>query len=179
MKRQPLTIQALFKQMIHWPGKHFSLAELVYSRDAEQANLPNLPSMNELSLLARLTTEVLDPIRVLWDGPIYVNSGFRDPAVNDLAGGVEHSDHLAQMGAAADIRPAVATEMAVRGLYKVIAKSSVQFDQLILYDGRMHIGWRPLGNRKELRIRVGDKEPMMMKSMLENFPNMNGADHEP
>ncbi len=177
MKRQPVQIQTLFKLMIHWQGKHFTLAELLYSEDGEAANLANLPTSAEISLLARLTTEVLDKIREKWDAPIYVNSGFRDPQVNDLAGGVDNSSHLCSDGAAVDIRPANATETNVKGLYRLIAESSLTFDQLILYDGRIHVGWRPLGNRRELRYKITgtNKEPLLPRSELLKFPKINGS----
>ena len=49
----------------------------------------------------RLINEVLEPARIQFGAPIYVNSGYRCQALNKAVGGVARSYHL--QGRAADL----------------------------------------------------------------------------
>lgn len=170
--RKHISIQQLFKVMQTWQSTYFPLCELLYSSNAEAAHLDNLPTELELSRLSKLATLVLDPIRHAWGAPILVTSGFRDPQVNMIVGGVADSDHLCAAGAAADIRPENATEERVKMLYRTIAESRISFDQLIFYGTRIHVGYREEQNRFELRKKVDGHYPFVTDEELKSWPTI-------
>ena len=68
---------------------------------ATENGLDNSPGETELAALKRLAVDVLEPLRECLGAPIIVTSGFRNPAVNRLVGGVAASQHT--KGEAADV----------------------------------------------------------------------------
>ena len=83
--------------------KYFSIDELCYSNTAEKNNIKNIPNKEEINNLHNLIDEVLQPLRVAYNKPIIVTSGFRCAELNKLVGGKSNSQHL--RGQAADIVP--------------------------------------------------------------------------
>ena len=77
---------------------HFKLGEFLNLNKYPQ----NVPTMQHVVNMAYGCLMLLEPARLLI-GPILINSGFRNPRVNALVGGVQNSQHL--LGQAADIRP--------------------------------------------------------------------------
>ena len=109
--------------------KYFTLTELTNSRTAANRRINNEPTAEVREALTALVDHVLDPIRKAYGKPIYVNSGYRCAALNQLVGGAAGSQHL--KGEAADIRCDDN-----RALMKLILKMNLDrrltFDQLIL-----------------------------------------------
>lgn len=96
-----------------------------------------------------LVTEVLDPARQRYGGPVLVNSGYRCPKHNAEVGGVPNSQHM--RGEAADIRCDDNERLA-----KIIEMNG-RYDQLIRYMGPggkirfIHVSWKRTGvNRKQM-----------------------------
>lgn len=83
-------------------SKYFTLEELCESSTARVRRINNIPSGKHKEQLIKLANEVLDPIREKLGKPIFVNSGYRCPALNKAVGGVKTSQHC--NGEAADIR---------------------------------------------------------------------------
>lgn len=81
--------------------KHFTIDELTHSDTAIGHGIANNPGVVERENLRRLAERVLDPARERLGAPIYVNSGYRNCAVNRLVGGARRSYHL--QGRAADL----------------------------------------------------------------------------
>lgn len=81
--------------------KHFTLTELTRSETARKEGIDNTPTAKAVAHLTRLVETVLDPARERLGQPIYVNSGYRCPALNRRVGGVSNSYHL--QGRAADL----------------------------------------------------------------------------
>lgn len=81
--------------------KHFTIEELTHSDTAIGHGIANNPGAVERENLRRLAERVLDPARERLGAPIYVNSGYRNCAVNRLVGGARRSYHL--QGRAADL----------------------------------------------------------------------------
>ena len=139
--------------------KYFTLSELTNSRSAAHYHINNTPDEEARENLIALVDNVLDPIRKAYGKPIYVNSGYRCAALNQIVGGVRNSQHL--RGEAADIRCDDN-----RALMKLILKMSlthrITFDQLIFErcwrdkDGHRHPAWihisytRRRKNRQEI-----------------------------
>ncbi len=75
---------------------HFELAEFA-SHDGVSIPDNLLPNVHDL------VTGVLEPLRVRWNAPIVVISGYRTPAWNTRVGGAKASTHMTASGA--DVRP--------------------------------------------------------------------------
>lgn len=80
---------------------HFTIAELTRSATAQRLGIENTPTADIIANMQRLIDVVLDPARRLLGNPIFVNSGYRCPILNEAVGGVERSYHL--HGRAADL----------------------------------------------------------------------------
>lgn len=107
--------------------KYFTIEELTRSTVAAARGIPNVPGENEREALEVLVLALLDPLREIWGKPIYVNSGYRSPALNKAVGGVANSQHM--KGQAADITTGNAEGN--RKLFALIRDGGFDFDQLI------------------------------------------------
>ncbi len=114
--------------------KYFTIHELTHSDTAHQKGIDNTPPPTIKVKLTSLINNLLDPIRETWGGPIYVNSGYRCPKLNEEVGGVPSSQH--QKGEAADIT--VGSPEQNRKLFDLIANGKFDFDQLI---DESHYSW--------------------------------------
>ena len=115
--------------------EHFALEEMCTSQVATRRGLDNSPGPAELANLKRMAA-VMDMVRTILGKPIQVDSGYRSPLVNALVGGVSTSAHC--RGLACDfICPAFGTPADVA---LAILKSDIDYDQLILEYGWVHLG---------------------------------------
>lgn len=121
-------------------GKYFTIKELYKSSIANQNDIDNRPN-EEITNNLLFIIDKLDAIREDFGKPIYVNSGYRCPKLNNLVGGVENSAHL--QGLAADI-----TSSNNKRLFDLI-KDNFEFDKLINEHNYswIHIQFRPKNNR--------------------------------
>ena len=131
---------------------HFTLTEFTKSQTAERKGIDNMPNDKHVVAMIALCENVLEPIRVHFDKPIMVNSGYRSAALCRAIGSKSSSQHC--KGEAADIEiPGVSNaELAL------FIHDSLDFDQLILecYDrakgsnsGWVHVSYNAHVNRKE------------------------------
>ena len=107
----------------------------------------NKPTMQHVANMTYGCLMLLEPARQLV-GPIIINSGFRNPRVNALVGGVRNSQHLT--GQAADIRP-----KDPRQFSKLVdfLKNLEYTDQLLTATNWLHISWTPFTSpRHDVRI---------------------------
>ena len=116
---------------------HFSLEELTRSEAAARLGIDNSPPVELLAVLAD-TAQRMEDVRTLLGAPITVHSGYRNAAVNHLVGGVPTSAHLT--GHAVDF---VCPSWENDDIATRISCSSIQFDQLILEYGWVHISFDP------------------------------------
>ena len=123
---------------------HFSLGEFL-----NVGKYPdNKPSLQDVVNLAYGCRLLLEPAREAIGCPIIINSGFRNPRVNALVGGVVGSQHL--QGQAADIRP---KDPAKFQLLVTFLKAHALTDQLLTGRGWLHISWAPFRPpRHDVRI---------------------------
>lgn len=129
--------------------KYFTLEELTRSAVATARGIPNVPGENERESLEVLVLALLDPLREIWGAPIYVNSGYRSPALNKAVGGVANSQHM--KGQAADIT--TGNTASNRKLFVLIRDGGFDFDQLIdEADGTwIHVSYiSPSENRRQV-----------------------------
>lgn len=141
--------------------EHFSLEEMTFSQTAINLGIKNTPNANQIACLKLLCEKVLEPIRVHYDLPVKVHSGFRNATLNKAVGGSTTSSHL--YGQAADIE---ITGIANRDL-AVWVRDNLVFDQIILEfynpaeganSGWVHVSYRTTngGNRKQTLTALKD-----------------------
>ena len=123
---------------------HFKLTEFLNLKKYPK----NIPSMQDVVNMTYGCHFLLEPARAEV-GPIIINSGFRNEAVNRKVGGVTNSQHL--FGQAADIRPKDPAQF-----QRLVAflKSCQYTDQLLTGNSWLHISWNPFAiPRHYVRIR--------------------------
>ena len=148
-------------------SEHFSLAELTKTK--HQTADGNIPSRVHIENLKRICENWLEDLRYSYNTlyclqpgedyetsknvePIIINSGYRSPAVNLLAGGSKTSNHLS--GCAVDIRCAGKEQMIrYAAILLDIADGTKQdFDELLLEQHGsvcwLHFAVRPKDNRR-------------------------------
>jgi hypothetical protein len=116
-------------------SEHFTLEELSFSEVAARLGLDNSPSPSVITNLG-LVAAAMEQVRtLLGDKPIAVHSAYRSAEVNRAVGGVVTSAHC--HGLACDfVCPAFGTPVEVA---LSILKSEIEYDQLILEYGWVHV----------------------------------------
>lgn len=109
-------------------SKNFTLEELIYSSTADARGIHNYPDNQSINNLKKLCIEILQPIRDKYGKPIYINSGYRNPALNRAMKGSQTSQHLT--GSAADIDVANNKEL-WDVIVKMIENGEITVGQLI------------------------------------------------
>lgn len=125
-------------------SNHFTLAEFCnFSKHPD-----NLPTPQVVFNLKYGCQYLLEPAR-REVGPIIINSGFRNPRVNALVGGVNNSQHL--LGQTADIRP-----KDPRQFQRLVdfLRANEYTDQLLTGNGWLHISWCPFAAPRHY-VRIG------------------------
>ena len=132
-------------------SEHFTLAEMTVSETAARRGIDNTPNVETLANLRRLCT-FLEHVRLLFDKPIVVSSGYRSSELNRAVGGSRSSVHM--QGLAADVNVLGVTP---RAFAQRVADSPLMFDQLILeFDQWVHVGLAATTERRQLlTIRKG------------------------
>ena len=125
-------------------SQHFQLTEFLNLEKYPD----NLPSVQVLFNLKYGCQYLLEPARRIV-GPIIVNSGFRNPRVNALVGGVKNSQHI--LGQAADIRPKDPAQF--QRLVDIL-RTCEHTDQLLTGNGWLHISWTPFAEPRHF-VRLG------------------------
>ena len=123
---------------------HFKLTEFLNLKKYPE----NIPTMQDVANMTYGCHFLLEPARKEV-GPIIINSGYRNEAVNRKVGGVTNSQHL--FGQAADIRPKDPAQF-----QRLVAflKSCQYTDQLLTGNGWLHISWNPFAQPRHY-IRIG------------------------
>ena len=147
--------------------QHFSLGEL--TKTSYHTADGNIPSRVAVENLINLCENWLEELRHSYNiiyclnpgedydtskdvEPIIINSGYRSPEVNSLAGGASQSNHL--MGCAVDIRCLDKAQAIRYGciLLDIADGKGMDFDELILEKRGMtiwvHFAVKPRGNRR-------------------------------
>jgi zinc D-Ala-D-Ala carboxypeptidase len=134
---------------------HFTLEEFTHSSTALAHGIKNDPTSAHMQNIRKLA-EQMEKVRALFNVVIEVTSGYRNPQVNALVGGVPNSAHA--LGHAADFH--------VHGMHdldaaKRIRDSGLKFDQLIYEKNRcVHISFDPQMRQQVLRQPGGPGSPV-------------------
>ena len=153
-------------------SEHFQLGEVC--KTSHKTADGNIPSHVAIENLRRICEDWLEDLRYSYNTlyclqpgedyetsknvePIIINSGYRSPAVNKLAGGSNTSNHLT--GCAVDIRT-YGMEQAMR--YAVILMdyaddSNLDFDEILIEKNSkgsiwLHFAVRPKDNRRKIEF---------------------------
>lgn len=136
-------------------SEHFSLIEFTNSSKAISMGVENKPTPEHMVNLRNLAQQ-MEAVRALFDRPIEITSGYRNPEVNAAVGGVPDSDHA--LGHAADFHVDGLADLAVA---KKIRSSKLRFDQLIFEKNRcVHISFHPRMRQQVLRQPGGPGSPV-------------------
>jgi putative chitinase len=134
---------------------HFSLEEFTHSSTALAHGIENKPLPVHLQHLKTLA-EKMEEVRALFNVVIEITSGYRNPQVNALVGGVPNSAHA--LGFAADFHVHGFTDLDAA---KRIRDSALKFDQLIFEKNRcVHLSVDPQMRRQVLRQPGGPGSPV-------------------
>ena len=132
---------------------HFSLEQLTASSTAERLEIDNTPPAEILPHL-QVLADGLEKVRIalgLFNNGLYVDSGYRCPELNAAVRGAKNSAHMT--GYAADfIAPSVGTPLEI---VKMLAASSLQFDQLIQEGSWVHVSFDPQMRMEVLTAHFG------------------------
>jgi len=132
-------------------SKDFTLQELTKSEIADRNNITNIPTADHITNLVLLCQYILQPIRIHFDKPVTITSGYRSPELCVLIGSKPTSQHT--FGQAADFK--------VTGVpNKVVSDwivNNLDYDQCILEfwnqeepnSGWVHCSYSFNNNRKE------------------------------
>ena len=120
-------------------SEHFHLSEFTASQTATRRGIDNTPSRGAIENIIELCINVLEPIRISWNAPVIISSGYRSRELNTMIGGSTTSQHC--FGEAADIE--------IFGVDNCDLASWIAdyltFDQLILefheHDAGPNSGW--------------------------------------
>lgn len=111
--------------------KNFALHEFTNSNKANELAICNeVTTIDQLSAIANLTANVLQPARDIVGFPMTITSGFRCEKLNEAVGGKKSSQHM--KGEAADIQCFTDGELDIpkmRQLFTVLSEMDV--DQLL------------------------------------------------
>ena len=148
---------------------HFTLGELTKTKYVTADG--NIPSRVVIENLIRVCGNWLEDLRYSYNTlyclqpgedyetsknvePIIINSGYRSPAVNQLAGGATNSNHLT--GCAVDIRCAGKEQMIRYAsiLLDIADGTKQEFDEMLLEQHGsvcwLHFAVRPKDNRRKI-----------------------------
>lgn len=135
-------------------GNYFSDRELTYSAKAKENGIDNTPDEATLANLHRLRDNILNPAREKYGSCIYVNCGYRSPALNALIkNAAATSQH--QLGNAADID--TRSREGNQKLFAILMEMD-NYDQLIWEgDGEwIHVSYDPSRDRHKVLAQNSD-----------------------
>ena len=117
---------------------NFSMDELTHSDTAARHGIDNTPNDNQKENLYKLAMEMEDVRELLNNKPIYVSSGYRSLALNELLGSKKTSSHIKGLAADFTCRQFGTPNEIVFALIN----SDIPYDQVILeFDRWVHISF--------------------------------------
>jgi hypothetical protein len=118
-------------------SKHFTLEEFEKSQTATRKGIKNKAGSGEIKNLGDLCYEVLEPVRIKFDKPVTITSGYRSEELCEAIGSKKTSQHTT--GNATDFEIAGVSNLEVA----LWIENHCDFDQLILeyYTGEPNSGW--------------------------------------
>ena len=123
-------------------SKNFDWKEFTKSDTASRLHINNeIVDWDVRDNIKALVDHILQPLRTAWGGPLFINSGFRCPELNEAVGGVPTSQHV--KGQAADVGCSDPFALA-----KLAKRMNLPFDQMILYPSFVHFSYKKDGENR-------------------------------
>ena len=151
-------------------SKHFTLEEFEKSQTATRKGITNKAGSGEIKNLGDLCYEVLEPVRVKFDKPVTITSGYRSPELSEAIGSKSTSQHC--KGEAVDMEVIGVSNLQVA----LWIQNNLDFDQLILEfwtgeanSGWIHVSYKDGSNRKQVLTYDG-------KSYTNGLPDAKWSD---
>jgi len=151
-------------------SKHFTLEEFEKSQTATRKGIKNKAGSGEIKNLGDLCYEVLEPVRVKFDKPVTITSGYRSPELSEAIGSKSTSQHC--KGEAVDMEVIGVSNLQVA----LWIENNLDFDQLILEfwtgeanSGWIHVSYKDGSNRKQVLTYDG-------KSYTNGLPDAKWSD---
>jgi hypothetical protein len=154
-------------------SKHFTLSEMEKSQTAVRKGISNKAGSGEIKNLTDLCYEVLEPVRIKFDKPVIITSGYRSPELCEAIGSKATSQHA--KGQAVDFEIAGVSNLQVA----LWIQNNCDFDQLILEfwkkedndpnSGWVHCSYVDESNRKQVLTYDG-------KSYTNGLPDAKWSD---
>lgn len=142
-------------------SKHLSLAEVTRSETAKRKGISNQPTPEHLENFKLLAEKVFEPIRLHFNAPIHISSGYRSAALNKAIGGAKTSQHCS--GEAIDIdMDGSANGITNKEVFEFI-KANLEFDQLIWEMGNdsnpdwVHVSYESSGKQRKQVLKAVKK----------------------
>jgi hypothetical protein len=132
---------------------HLNLAEVTRSDSAKRHGIDNTPTAEHLENFKLLAEKVFEPIRLHFKTPIFISSGYRSKALNDLIKGSSSSQHC--KGQAIDIDMDGSKGGVTNKMVFDFIVSRLEWDQIIWEFGTdsnpdwVHVSYVKTGNRKQ------------------------------
>lgn len=126
-------------------SKNFDWKEFTQSDTASRLHINNaITDFDVRDNIKALVDYLLQPLRDIWGGPLFINSGYRCTELNEKVGGVPTSQHT--KGQAADV--GCTDPIALARLAK---NMNLVWDQMIIYPSFVHFSYKKDGkNRGEI-----------------------------
>ena len=152
-------------------SKHFTLEEFEKSQTATRKGITNKAGSGEIKNLTDLCYEVLEPVRIKFDKPVIITSGYRSPELCEAIGSKPTSQHTS--GNATDFEVLGCSNLEVA----LWIQNNCDFDQLILEfwkdddpnAGWIHCSFNDGSNRKQVLTYDG-------KSYTNGLPDAKWSD---
>tara|TARA_R110002074_G_scaffold84444_4_gene187460 strand:- start:772 stop:1257 length:486 start_codon:yes stop_codon:yes gene_type:complete len=134
-------------------SKHFTLEEMEKSSTGIRLGIKNKAGSGEIKNLGDLCYEILEPVRVKFDKPVTITSGYRSPELSEAIGSKATSQHC--LGEAVDMEVIGVSNLEVA----LWIENHCDFDQLILEywkeeeganSGWIHVSYKDGSNRKQV-----------------------------
>ena len=140
-------------------SKHFKLEEFEKSQTAQRLGIKNKAGSGEIKNLTDVCYGVLEKVRVKYDKPVIVTSGYRSPELCEAIGSKSTSQHT--KGEAVDFEVIGVANIQVA----YFIEANCDFDQLILeyycpdddQKGWVHCSFVEGSNRKQVLTFDGKK----------------------
>lgn len=134
-------------------SEHFTLEELVFSENAARLGIDNIPTKEEIQHALDWLIPGIEEVRKYLGFPMFISSGFRSKALNDVTPGSSDTSQHTKFEAVDFTCPGYGSVLTVA---KAIVVSPIKFDQLIYeYGSWIHISFSEYPRHKILSKHTG------------------------
>jgi hypothetical protein len=137
---------------------HLDLSEVIRSESAKRNGISNMPIALHIENFKLLAEKVFEPVRVHFDCPIHISSGYRSAELNRCVGGSSTSQHCT--GEAIDIDMDGSASGVTNKMVFDYIKDNLEFDQLIYEFGDsknpdwVHVSYESTGKQRKQILRA-------------------------